>query len=139
MKAWIRGYKTDDALPKFKMFSYESPEYPKMVDVLAVYSQDYIEFQEGLTYIKANKDDWDFELIYHTGYRDFYSGDIIELWKDLDRSWSAGRGYVEWCQNGIDGPGYVIRGQDGEIKLFENWKKYEKIGNIYENPELIKE
>lgn len=87
--------------------------------------------------------DWEFRddypLMQYTGLKDkngkeIYEGDIIQLWKDKIKAYKVEikwndhyLGYEPWCQyiDGLDSP--------------EQWGyEMEVIGNIYENPELLK-
>jgi uncharacterized phage protein (TIGR01671 family) len=88
-----------------------------------------------------------FELMQFTGLKDkngkeIYGGDIVKecSWEDYrtnpNRRWVNGREIV-WNENEA---GFVFKEDDGSLDCFSLNIRcgYEIIGNIYENPELIR-
>ncbi len=140
-RAWIKERIWNENVPK--MFKREDG-YPKMVDVMCVYSGDYFEYREGLCYLKVTRQTYDFELMQWTGLRDkegteIYEGDIVA--GEPPRYISPVKGVVKY---GALAFAFVGKTESGK-KWFDTItnpritvaKDIEVIGNIFENPELL--
>jgi uncharacterized phage protein (TIGR01671 family) len=76
----------------------------------------------------------DFELMQYTGLKDskekeIYEGDIVIFWDDMARNTFD----VAWEQETCS---YVLLKHGGRL-IMDQSHRYEVIGNIYENPELL--
>lgn len=102
--------------------------------------------QENLNYsILENREEHRFELMQYTGLKDkngkeIYEGDIVKfnhwVYDDAKRKRNLSYGEIMW-----DGDGWIIesRRYTGSLWKIKNTEVIEVIGNIYENPELIKD
>jgi len=77
-------------------------------------------------YIVARRE---FVGILNNEWKDFYEGDIIRDTRDD----SIGNDVIEW-----DGYRFIMKNYDDNDDVFHCPEYYEVIGNIYENPDLMK-
>lgn len=133
-RAWDKGLSNDDNIPM-------------MTQALTI--QEWID-QRGFYYVNGcqadlSDFDWKNELIFmqYTGLKDkngveIYEGDIVktQVWTKIDDENSSGDWYfgeIVYHQGSFLG-----RFPKPEVMEYLQHFRYEVIGNIYENPELLK-
>jgi hypothetical protein len=110
-------FKNEDKT-KFRFMSIVAIENVNFSDIIKLYNS------EGYELVSRDK---------HTGFKDKKSKEIYE-------------GDIITCEYGMGNKGYKIVGDNGLHNFYYWWLEYmidgrdvEKIGNKYENPELLKE
>jgi len=122
-------------------------EYKRMHDVYAI---DFVETEILVLIPGKPKAIWDdlegYELIQYTGLKDkngkeIYESDVVRfLWtpynpRETEPPKRTRTGFITWC----DGCFMLDNVSMGTIERIDSWSwQLEVIGNIHENPELLK-
>ena len=126
---------------KFRLLDKKENKVVYTRDVIINIHGDIFEYDfEKQNYVETNN----YNILQYTGLKDkngkkIYEGDIlryISKWLDHPRDFIVKFKDGFFGQEEINRFGYIEEGH--EIDIWIDWEELEIIGNIYENPELLK-
>ena len=122
---------------KFRVYIKKTKEMLPVVSIVQMNDEEWLRVFPKWYDRNFLESEWDIVLMQYTWLKDkngkyIYDGDILK-WEDS--LWRLFVYPVTWCD---DKSGFILDSENFSLWIYKKYKGFEIIGNVYENPELLK-